>query len=232
MSEYQKPMAEMIGTFWLVLGGCGTVLLAGGSVGALGIALAFGLSLLAMCYAIGHISGCHLNPAVTIGMWMAKKIPTSDLLPYIVAQVVGGVLAIALISYIVQGGSVDLGSYAANGFGEHSPGGFNMHSAFITEAIMTFMFVMVILKSTSGGSSHAGLAIGLTLVVIHLVSMSVTGTSVNPARSTASAIFAGGWAMDQLWLFWAAPVVGGAVAGVVFKKFCCTGGTCGTSKCS
>lgn len=226
MSNYQKPLAELIGTFWLVLGGCGTALLAGAGAGYLGVALAFGLSLLAMAYAIGHISGCHLNPAVTVGMWVAKKTPTSDLLPYIIAQVLGGVLAMSLISYVAKEGGVDLGAYAANGFGEHSPGGFSMHAALVTEVVMTAIFVLVILKSTSGSSAgFAPLAIGLTLVVIHLVSMGVTGTSVNPARSTASALFASGWAMDQLWVFWVAPIVGGAVGAYVYNNFC-AGGSC------
>lgn len=226
MSNYQKPMAEMIGTFWLVLGGCGTALFAGAGVGTIGIGLAFGLSLLAMCYAVGHVSGCHLNPAVTIGMWVAKKTPANDVLPYIIAQVLGGVLAMALISYIAKEGGVALGSYAANGFGEHSPGGFSMHAALIAEGILTAMFVLVILKSVTGPNpGFAPIAIGLTLVVIHLVSITITGTSVNPARSTASAIFAGGWAMDQLWLFWAAPIVGGAIGGYVFKNFCCCDGS-------
>lgn len=231
MSNYQKPLAELIGTFWLVLGGLGTALLAGSAAGYLGVALAFGLSLLAMCYAVGPISGCHLNPAVTIGMWVAKKTPTSDLLPYIIAQVLGGILAVALISYVGQEGGVNLGMYGANGFGEHSPGGFGMHGALIAEGILTAMFVLIILKAVSSAGGHAPLAIGLTLVVIHLIAMGITGASVNPARSTASAIFAGGWAMDQLVWFWVAPIFGGAVGGYIFKNFCCEGGTCGTKSC-
>lgn len=217
-------IAEFIGTFWLVLGGCGSAVLAAAfpelGIGFVGVAIAFGLTVLTMAYAIGHISGCHLNPAVSVGLWIGGRIPAKDLLPYIAAQVLGG-LAGAGILYLIASGKAgfELGSFAANGYGEHSPGGYSMLAAFVTEAVMTFMFLFIILGVTHANapSGFAGLAIGLGLTLIHLISIPVTNTSVNPARSTSQAIFAGGWAIDQLWLFWVAPIIGAALAGVVYK---------------
>ena len=222
----KKLIAEFIGTLWLVLGGCGSAVLAAGfpelGIGFVGVSLAFGLTVVTMAYAIGHISGCHLNPAVSIGLWMGGRFNAKDLVPYIVAQVLGGIAGAAILYLIVtnQEGFSGLGGFAANGFGEHSPGGFNMTAALVTEIVMTFVFLFVILGTTHSKAPKylAGLAIGLCLTLIHLISIPVTNTSVNPARSTSQALFAdGGWAMGQLWLFWVAPIVGAILAGLVYK---------------
>jgi aquaporin Z len=218
--------AEFIGTLWLVLGGCGSAVLAAIflgpdnyplGIGLVGVSLAFGLTVLTMAYAIGHISGCHLNPAVSVGLWAGGRFPASDLAPYIIAQVLGG-LAGAAIIYLILTGKSDfstLGNFAANGFGENSPGGYNLTAALITEIVMTFIFLIVILGAThkNAPAGFAPIAIGLCLTLIHLISIPVTNTSVNPARSTSQAIFVGGWALQQLWLFWVAPIVGAALAG-------------------
>jgi aquaporin Z len=222
----KKLIAEFIGTFWLVLGGCGSAMLAAGfpelGIGFVGVSLAFGLTVVTMAYAIGHISGCHLNPAVSIGLWMGGRFDAKDLIPYIISQVMGGIAGAGILYLIVsnQAGFEGVGGFAANGFGEHSPGGFNMTAALITEVVMTFIFLFVILGSTHSKAPKylAGLAIGLCLTLIHLISIPVTNTSVNPARSTSQALFAeGGWAMGQLWLFWVAPIVGAILAGLVYK---------------
>jgi len=222
----KKLIAEFIGTFWLVLGGCGSAMLAAGfpelGIGFVGVSLAFGLTVVTMAYAIGHISGCHLNPAVSIGLWVGGRFDVKDLVPYIVAQVLGGIAGAGILYLIVsnQADFTGVGGFAANGFGEHSPGGFNMMAALVTEIVMTFAFLFVILGSTHSKAPKylAGLAIGLCLTLIHLISIPVTNTSVNPARSTSQAIFAeGGWAMGQLWLFWVAPIVGAILAGIVYK---------------
>lgn len=223
----KKLVAEFIGTLWLVLGGCGSAVLAAGfpevGIGFVGVSLAFGLTVVTMAYAIGHISGCHLNPAVSIGLWMGGRFDAKDLLPYIVSQVLGGIAGAGILYLIVsnQAGFEGVGGFAANGFGEHSPGGFNMTAALITEIVMTFIFLFVILGTTHSKAPKylAGLAIGLCLTLIHLISIPVTNTSVNPARSTSQAIFAeGGWAMGELWLFWVAPIIGAILAGLVYKN--------------
>jgi len=222
----KKLIAEFIGTLWLVLGGCGSAVLAAGfpelGIGFVGVSLAFGLTVVTMAYAIGHISGCHLNPAVSIGLWMGGRFHAKDLIPYIIAQVMGGIAGAGILYLIVtnQADFNGLGGFAANGFGEHSPGGFNMTAALVTEIVMTFIFLFVILGSTHSKAPKylAGLAIGLCLTLIHLISIPVTNTSVNPARSTSQALFAeGGWAMGQLWLFWVAPIVGAILAGLAYK---------------
>ena len=220
----KKLIAEFIGTLWLVLGGCGSAVLAAGfpelGIGFVGVSMAFGLTVLTMVYAIGHISGCHLNPAVSVGLWIGGRFEMKDLVPYIVAQVLGG-MAGASILYLIASGQpgFELGSFAANGYGEHSPGGYGLMAALICEIVMTFMFLIVILGATheKAPQGFAGLAIGLALTLIHLISIPVTNTSVNPARSTSQAIFVGDWAMGQLWLFWLAPLVGAALAGIVYK---------------
>ena len=220
----KKLIAEFIGTLWLVLGGCGSAVLAAGypelGIGFAGVALAFGLTVVTMAYAIGHISGCHLNPAVSIGLWVGGRFNGKDLMPYIVAQVLGG-LAGAWVLYLIASGKpgFEMGGFAANGYGEHSPGGYGMQAALVTEVVMTFMFLMIILGATHGKApvGFAGLAIGLGLTLIHLISIPVTNTSVNPARSTSQALFVGDWAMGQLWLFWVAPVLGAVLAGLVYK---------------
>lgn len=220
----KKFIAEFIGTFWLVLGGCGSAVLAAGfpelGIGFVGVSLAFGLTVITMAYAIGHISGCHLNPAVTIGVWVGGRFDGKDVFPYIVAQVMGGIAGAAIL-YLIASGKSDfvLGGFASNGFGEHSPGGYSMTSALVIEVAMTFIFLFVILGSTytKAPRGFAGLAIGLCLTLIHLISIPVTNTSVNPARSTSQALFAGDWAIDQLWLFWLAPIVGAILAGIVYK---------------
>jgi len=214
-----------MGTFWLVLGGCGSAVLASGvpdvGIGWLGVALAFGLTVLSMAYAIGHVSGCHLNPAVSIGLWAGKRFPARELPTYIVAQVVGAILGATVLFLIASGkpGFSVADGFAANGYGEHSPGGYPLSSALVCELVMTFMFLMVILASTDARApkGFAPLAIGLTLTLVHLISIPVTNTSVNPARSTSQAIFVQGWALDQLWLFWVAPIVAAAVAGLVYR---------------
>lgn len=221
----KKFIAEFIGTFWLVFAGCGSAVLAAAfpelGIGFVGVSLAFGLSVVTMAYAIGHISGCHLNPAVTLGLWAGGRFPSKDILPYIIAQVLGGIVGAAVLFVIASGKSgFDMGGFAANGYAEHSPGGYSLMSGFVTEAVMTFIFLIVILGSTHSKASpgFAGLAIGLALVLIHLVSIPVTNTSVNPARSTSQAIFVSGWALEQLWMFWVAPIIGAIIAGFVYRS--------------
>jgi aquaporin Z len=220
----RRVTAEFLGTFWLVFGGCGSAVLAAAfpqlGIGFAGVALAFGLTVLTMVYAIGPISGAHLNPAVSIGLWVARRFAAADLLPYIVAQVAGAIVAAAVLYLIASGNpqfSVANG-FASNGFGEHSPGRYPLGSALITELVMTFVFLMVILGATDrrAPAGFAGIAIGLTLTLIHLVSIPVDNTSVNPARSTGPAVFVGGWALQQLWLFWIAPIIGAALAGTAY----------------
>jgi aquaporin Z len=224
MSSSKKALAEFIGTFWLVLGGCGTAVLAGDHVGWLGVALAFGLTVVTMAYAIGHISGCHLNPAVSCGLAASGRMPARDLPVYVVSQVLGGIFAALVLMLILQGGNLwdaaREAGFAANGFGEHSPKGFGLGAAFISELVLTFVFLFVILGATDDRAPKglAGLAIGLTLTLIHLISIPVTNTSVNPARSTSQALFVGGWALSQLWLFWVAPILGGILGGLVYKS--------------
>lgn len=222
----KKYTAEFLGTFWLVLGGCGSAVLAaafpGVGIGLLGVSLAFGLTVLTMAYAIGHISGCHLNPAVSVGLWAGGRFPAKDLAPYIIAQVLGGIAAGGILFLIASGqpGFDASAGFASNGFGEHSPGGYSLLSALLTEIVMTAFFLLVILGATDS-RAPAGLApvaIGLCLTLIHLVSIPVTNTSVNPARSTGVALFQGSWALQQLWLFWLAPIVG-AVLGATAYKF-------------
>ncbi len=220
----KKLVAEYIGTMWLVLGGCGSAVLAAAfpdlGIGFTGVALAFGLTVVTMAYAIGHISGCHLNPAVSVGLWIGGRFDKNELLPYIIAQVLGGITGAAIIYLIVSGKTgFEIGGFASNGYGEHSPGGYNMLSALVTEVVMTFAFLIIILGATHSKApkGFAGIAIGLGLTLIHLISIPVTNTSVNPARSTSQAIFAGGWAIEQLWLFWLAPILGAILAGVVYK---------------
>ncbi len=220
----KKAVAEFIGTLWLVLGGCGSAVLAAGypelGIGFTGVAIAFGLTVLTMAYAIGHISGCHLNPAVSIGLWIGGRFDGKDLLPYIGAQILGGIAGASILYVIATGkAGFEIGGFAANGYGEHSPDGYNMIAALVTEIVMTFMFLIIILGATHSKApkGFAGLAIGLGLTLIHLISIPVTNTSVNPARSISQALFAGGWALDQLWLFIVAPIVGALLAGLVYK---------------
>ncbi|EPJ49084.1 MAG: MIP family channel protein [Osedax symbiont Rs1] len=224
MNLSKKLAAEFLGTFWLVLGGCGSAVLAAAfpevGIGLLGVSLAFGLTVLTMAFAIGHISGCHLNPAVSIGLFVAGRFNKTELAPYILAQVLGGIFGAAIL-YVIASGQADFstaGGFAANGYGEHSPGGYSLLAALVCEVVMTFMFLIIILGATDARApaGFAPLAIGLGLTLIHLISIPVTNTSVNPARSTAVAIFAGDWAIAQLWLFWLAPIVGAAIAGVVY----------------
>jgi aquaporin Z len=218
--------AEFIGTFWLVFGGCGSAVLAASfpevGIGLLGVALAFGLTVLTMAYAIGHISGCHLNPAVSFGLWVGKRFPAKDLLPYIIAQVVGGIVAAGLLYLIASGkAGFDISSgLASNGYGEHSPGGYSLAAALVAELVLTFMFLFIILGATDERAPKglAPIAIGLALTLIHLISIPITNTSVNPARSTGPAVFVGGWALSQLWLFWVAPIVGAILAGLVYPR--------------
>jgi len=221
----KKYSAEFIGTFWLVLGGCGSAVLAAAfpevGIGLHGVSLAFGLTVLTMAYAIGHISGCHLNPAVSIGLWAGGRFPANQLLPYIIAQVAGAIAAGAVL-YLIASGKAGFdvsGGFASNGFGEHSPGGYSMQAALVTEVVMTMLFLIVILGATDkrAPAGFAPIAIGLCLTLIHLISIPVTNTSVNPARSTGVAVFVGDWAIGQLWLFWVAPIVGGALGALVYR---------------
>lgn len=221
----KKLAAEFIGTFWLVLGGCGSAVLAAAfpdvGIGLAGVSLAFGLTVLTMAYAIGHISGCHLNPAVSVGLFAGGRFKASELGPYIIAQVLGAILAAGVLYFIASGkAGFDLASgLAANGYAEHSPGEYSLASGFVTEVVMTFMFLIIILGATDkrAPAGFAPIAIGLGLTLIHLISIPVTNTSVNPARSTGPAIFVGGWALSQLWMFWVAPIIGAALAGTVYR---------------
>jgi MIP family channel proteins len=220
----KRCTAEFIGTFWLVFGGCGSAVFAAGfpglGIGFAGVALAFGLTVLTMAFAIGHISGCHLNPAVTLGLWAGGRFSGKDILPYIVAQLLGAIVAAGLLFLIVKGqaGFSDIGGFAANGYGEHSPGGYSLLSGLLAEVLLTFIFLIIILGATDERAPKglAPVAIGLGLTLIHLISIPITNTSVNPARSTSQAIFVGGWAIKQLWLFWLAPIVGAILAGGVY----------------
>jgi aquaporin Z len=221
----KKYVAEMFGTFWLVLGGCGSAVLAAAfpdvGIGLLGVSLAFGLTVLTMAFAIGHISGCHLNPAVSIGLWAGGRFEACQLPPYIIAQVIGAIIAGGVLFLIASGqaGFDVTAGFASNGFGEHSPGGYSMQSALIIEVVMTMMFILVILGATDSRAPQgfAPIAIGLCLTLIHLISIPVTNTSVNPARSTGVAIFQGDWAISQLWLFWLAPIVGALIGAVIYR---------------
>ncbi len=224
MELSKKLGAEFIGTFWIVLGGCGSAVLAASfpnvGIGLLGVSLAFGLTVLTMAFAIGHISGCHLNPAVSIGLWSGGRFSISELGPYIIAQVAGGIAGAAVLYIIATGkAGFEVGGFASNGYGEHSPGGYSLIAALVTEVVMTFMFLLIILGATDkrASQSFAPIAIGLGLTLIHLISIPVTNTSVNPARSTGVALFAGGWAVSQLWMFWVAPIVGAILAGVAYR---------------
>lgn len=220
----KKLAAEFIGTFWLVLGGCGSAVLAcnypDAGIGFLGVSLAFGLTVVTMAYAMGHFSA-HMNPAVSVGLWVAGRLQGKDLLPYIISQVLGGIFAAAILYLIATGNGSDIGNFAANGYGDLSPGKYNMVAALVTEVVMTFMFLLIILGATDvrAHQGFAGLGIGLSLTLIHLISIPVTNTSVNPARSTSQAIFVGGEALGQLWLFWVAPIAGAVLAGLVHKAF-------------
>jgi len=226
MTTSQKLAAEFIGTLWLVLGGCGSAVLAAAypelGIGFVGVSLAFGLTVMTMAYAVGRVSGGHFNPAVTVGLTVGGHFDRSMILPYMGAQVLGGLTGAGLLYLIASGKpGFELGTFAANGYGEHSPGGYSLLSALVTEVVMTFMFILIILGSTHKKSPRelAGVAIGLGLTLIHLISIPITNTSVNPARSTSQAIFVGGWALSQLWLFWLAPLVGAALAGIFYKTF-------------
>jgi len=220
-----KLSSEFLGTFWLVLGGCGSAVLAAGvpdlGIGFTGVSLAFGLTVVAGAYALGPISGGHFNPAVTLGLWAGGRFPSKDIVGYILAQVAGAIAGAAVL-YVIASGKpgFELGGFASNGFGEHSPGGYSMVAALVTEVVMTFMFLIVILGATHRRApvGFAGLTIGLALTLIHLISIPVTNTSVNPARSTGVAVFVGGWAVAQLWLFWIAPIIGAAAAGVFYRN--------------
>jgi len=226
MEMSRKLGAEFIGTFWLVLGGCGSAVLAAGipelGIGFVGVSFAFGLTVLTMAYAIGHISGCHLNPAVSFGLWAGGRFSTVELIPYIIVQVLGAIAGAGVLYLIFSGGAdfKDLsGGFASNGYGEHSPEGYSMQAALIIEFVMTFMFLIIIMGATDAKApkGFAPIAIGLGLTLIHLISIPVTNTSVNPARSTGPALFVGGWALQQLWLFWAAPIAGAITGGVVYR---------------
>src|SRR3981081_1444599 len=221
----KRALAEFFGTFWLVFGGCGRAVLAAAfpelGIGFVGVSLAFGLTVLTMAFAIGHVSGCHLNPAVSVGLWAGGRFPASDLVPYIIVQVLGGIAGAGIV-YIIASGhpGFDLaGGLASNGYGPHSPGGYSLSAGLVTEIVMTFGFLFVILGSTHGSApkGFAPIAIGLCLTLIHLISIPVTNTSVNPARSTGPALFVGGWALSQLWVFWLAPIVGALAAGWLYK---------------
>ena len=224
MSLSRRAIAEFIGTFWLVFGGCGSAVLAAAfpnvGIGLLGVSFAFGLTVLTMAYAIGHVSGCHLNPAVSVGLVVAKRFPASNLLAYVIAQVAGGIVA-ATVLYVIASGKAgfDLaGGFASNGYDAHSPGGYSLMACLVAEVVLTFMFLMIILGATDrrAPQGFAPIAIGLGLTLIHLIGIPVTNLSVNPARSTGPALFVGGWAVQQLWLFWIAPIVGAAIAGVLY----------------
>jgi len=225
MSISKRCAAEFLGTFWLVFGGCGSAVIAATfpnvGIGLLGVSLAFGLTVLTMAYAIGHISGCHLNPAVTIGLWTGKRFPASDLFPYIASQLLGGIAGAGVL-YVIASGKAGFNvadGFASNGYAAHSPGGYTLLACFVAEAVLTFIFLMVILGSTDERAPYgmAPLAIGLCLTLIHLISIPVTNTSVNPARSTGPALMVGSWALQQLWLFWVAPVLGAVCAGGVWR---------------
>jgi aquaporin Z len=222
----KRLTAEFFGTFWLVFGGCGSAVLAAAfpelGIGFAGVALAFGLTVVTMAYAVGHISGAHFNPAVTVGLWTGSRFPAKDVVPYIIAQVIGGIAAGAVL-YVIASGKPGFDAaasgFASNGYGEHSPGGFSMQSAIVAEFVLTAFFLIVINGTTHklAPTGFAPLAIGLTLTLIHLISIPVTNTSVNPARSTGVAVFQGGWALGQLWLFWVVPLIGGAVGGLIYR---------------
>jgi aquaporin Z len=225
MSMTQRLTAEFVGTFWLVFGGCGSAVLAAAfpelGIGFAGVSLAFGLTVLTMAYAIGHVSGCHLNPAVSVGLVVARRFPAGDLGPYIAAQLAGGIAGAAVL-YMIATGRADFdlaGGFASNGYGAHSPGGYSMQAGFLAEVVLTAMFLMIIVGATDGRApaGFAPLAIGFGLTLIHLIGIPVTNTSVNPARSTATAVFVGGWALQQLWMFWIAPIVGAAVGGLIYR---------------
>jgi aquaporin Z len=225
MSIGKRATAEFFGTFWLVFGGCGSAVLAAAfpalGIGFVGVALAFGLTVLTMAFAIGHISGCHLNPAVSIGLLVGKRFPAADLVPYIIAQVVGGVCGAGVL-YIIASGKAGFelsGGFASNGYAEHSPGGYSLLACFVAEVVLTMFFLLIIMGSTDkrAPQGFAPIAIGLGLTLIHLIGIPVTNLSVNPARSTGTAVFAGGWALAQLWMFWVAPIIGGAIGGVVYS---------------
>jgi aquaporin Z len=224
MANMRKYAAEAIGTFWLTFGGCGTAVMAAGfpegGVGLLGVAVAFGLTVLTMAYAIGHVSGCHLNPAVTIGLAAGRRFPANDIGPYVISQVVGAVIASAVLYVIASGApGFDLANgFAANGYGEHSPGHYGLFAALVSETVLTMMFLFIIMGATHGKApvGFAPIAIGLGLTLIHLIGIPVTNLSVNPARSTGPALFVGGWALAQLWLFWVAPLIGGALGGLLY----------------
>ena len=224
MSLFKRSVTELLGTFWLVLGGCGSAVLAASSplgIGVLGVALAFGLTVLTMAFAIGHISGCHLNPAVSVGLFVGGRFPAKELPAYIIAQVLGAILAAALIAHIASGkeGFDIAAGLASNGYGEHSPGKYSMAAGFVTELVMTAMFVIIILGATDkrAPAGLAPIAIGLGLTLIHLISIPVTNTSVNPARSTGPALMVGGWAIAQLWMFWVAPLIGAVAGGAIYR---------------
>jgi len=224
MTIGKRAMAELLGTFWLVFGGCGSAVISAAfpnvGIGLLGVAFAFGLTVMTMAYAIGHVSGCHLNPAVSVGLWVARRFPGSDLLPYIAAQIVGAVLGAAVL-YVIASGSAGFdvaNGFASNGYGVHSPGGYGLGAAVVAELVLTFMFLVIILGATDRRAppGFAPIAIGLGLTLIHLIGIPVTNLSVNPARSTGPAVFVGGWALAQLWLFWVAPIIGAALAGIAY----------------
>jgi aquaporin Z len=227
MAMSKKLTAEFIGTFWLVLGGCGAAVLAATfpnvGIGFLGVSFAFGLTVLTMAFAIGHISGCHLNPAVSIALWVGGRFPANEVIPYIIIQVAGGIAGAGVL-YLIASGKAGFelsAGFASNGYGEHSPGGYSLVSCLIAEIVMTFMFLMIILGATDkrAPQGFAPIAIGLGLTLIHLISIPVTNTSVNPARSTGPALFVGDWATAQLWMFWVAPIIGALIAGIVYRFF-------------
>ena len=224
MPMSKRMGAELIGTFWLVLGGCGSAVLAASfpiGIGLVGVSMAFGLTVLTMAFAIGHISGCHLNPAVSLGLVVGGRFPLKDLVPYVIAQVVGAILAAAVIYFIASGkaGFELSAGLASNGYGEHSPGQYSLAAGFVSEVVMTAMFILIIMGATDSRApaGFAPIAIGLALTLIHLVSIPITNTSVNPARSTGPALFVGGWALHQLWLFWVAPLIGAVIGGALYR---------------